>query len=417
MRFHLQDLLEKHQFPCIRRAADETRTEAALVFVTPEVMENAESPDEGAPGSVEADAGSVIAVWQGEDGPECRIFAPDRLESGLEDFGCGAVFTLRPDAGEDGTEFADEPEMELLSEEGGNMGIWFRTHSWLYGQMAADTVSDGLREMLRESLGSIASTVAASTGSRPWMQNAAMMATAETFGDRPLPEGFERYIHAKALKATIARYDPGHPDAGKDLSEVTDAVAVRLGRAASLSAGAAHRHAAVSMHDESFRRAVQGNERLCREVFAKVTRCPPEDLSVSLLSPSDHDRLKDELRKRGELLSGEWTTEIHRNFKEVTDAAMPGAGYDFQSCIASAEGHDILLISENSETLGAAPQAYLYSWPQEDRLHTMEAKAENGSWTMSTISPEEIPDEAEIVRLAGELDGVRPQMDDAPAPQ
>ena len=208
------------------------------------------------------------------------------------------------------------------------------------------------------------------------------------------PEAFGRKARGDLLRARISKIDPDHPDAiqaARPLQRILQQSGIRI---PALSGAEVRSGAGFAIGEDALRRMVQANERLCRDVFGAMTKTSISRLSCVGLPASDYDRIQAALEAHR--LSGQWVDRARARITEITRALMPG--YRCDVAVYALSGRDVLAVRD---TVGnAANLAYIYSWPSVDRLPV--AEIEQGR--IVNISPEEIPDEAELARLQRALD-------------
>ena len=145
---------------------------------------------------------------------------------------------------------------------------------------------------------------------------------------------------------------------------------------------------------ETIRRIMQANERMCREVFGILTKTSIENLSAAMISLSGLETFRNDVTNR--CLSGDWIDKVRG---EAGLIARDGkSGYSFGMDIFSRDGRDIMVMLDQDGCEQGV--VFVYSWPTSERIPVMEI---NDVYTLS-VSPEEVPDEAELERLRGIID-------------
>jgi hypothetical protein len=222
-------------------------------------------------------------------------------------------------------------------------------------------------------------------------------AMIDSFGDFELPisdEEFASKSRGDLLRARIGMLDPAHPDGIESARPLRDLLSESGIQVSESGVGAEIRSAtARQITEEAIRRTVLANDRMCREVFGAITGTPIEKLSAAMIPLSGMDRLRK--NKSNRRLSGDWIAKATETAKQITQGGMPG--YKFELDVFSEGGRDILAISDNVGQKNDV--AFIYSWPTADRVPVMEIK----SGRILNVSPEEVPDEAELERLSGVL--------------
>lgn len=201
-------------------------------------------------------------------------------------------------------------------------------------------------------------------------------------------EAFARKARADLIRAEIAMMDPGHRDA------LTRSLPlVRILEDAGAKAGSRKEA------EEELRRAIAGNDAMSREVFGLVTRTRIEDMSMAVVEAARSGELAEEMEDRA--LSGPWVDALRQRLVEVLGGTAPGQA--FAIVLATREGRDVLMVSDGADEMSGSH--HLYSWPTADRY----AAVNLGTSVGLAVSPEEIPDEEELARLAAVLEKLSDQ--------
>ena len=228
------------------------------------------------------------------------------------------------------------------------------------------------------------------------ISQAFMASMADSFGDGKeieLPvsdEEFSAKSRADLYRARIGNMDPSHPDGIASAGSLREFLATAGIDVTTSGVGVEIRGSiASSINEETMRRLVLSNDRMCREVFGALTATPIERLSAAVIQLSDLEVLRQ--GKAQNRLSGDWIDKATTTAGNITRNGMPG--YVFEMDVFSEGGRDIMTISDNVGRQNGV--AYVYSWPNADRI----PYSEIDSGRVLNISPEEIPDKAEIERL------------------
>lgn len=222
----------------------------------------------------------------------------------------------------------------------------------------------------------------------------------DSLGDVSMPvsdEEFGRKARADLLRAKIARIDPEHPDAlgsARALLQILSNTGINP-EAASYGAAATGLGGA-RITEDGLRRMVAANDRLSREVFGAMTRTSIENLSAAAISFRDFERIRG--GALGPLLSGPWIEAVGDRLEAIFGDRI--SGYHCDMIIVSRDGQDILTLSDPVSAQNGL--AFIYAWPTAHRL----VDAEIGKGHVVNISPEEVPSEGEIRRLATVLDHI-----------
>lgn len=216
--------------------------------------------------------------------------------------------------------------------------------------------------------------------------------------DLPIsPQDFAAKSKADLLRARIGQLDSSHPDAIASSRSLRDLLKESGVHVSESGVGAEIRSpAARQISEEAIRRTVMANDRMCNELFGSMTATGIERLSAAMIPLADLETLR--TRKSNRRLSGDWVEKARDTAKSITQSGMPG--YKFEMDVFSEGGRDILAISDNIGQKNGV--AFVYSWPTADRLPVAEIE----SGRVLRISPEEIPDEAEIKRLTEVLGNI-----------
>lgn len=196
---------------------------------------------------------------------------------------------------------------------------------------------------------------------------------------------------ADILRAKIGQINPDHPDAlgnAATLSSVMrDAVGANIPPVTRPSTG-------MTIDEASLRRMIDASDTLRIDVLGTLTRLPPKRISAAAISLDNLPTLDRALASSR--LSGGWVDGIRARMNSLTEDLMEGYSCDID--LFSTRGRDLLVVRDAMSQQSNA--AYIYSWPTKERLTI----ANTSDGLVLNISPEEIPDRREIMRLRNALD-------------
>ena len=413
MRIDLMRLIRDHGIAATRHDGRTTQTaNAQVVMPSPAALAACELPPHSDVNGVDMEPGMALVAWRREGTtPAVNVVDPTESFPVYEGEGEGPepnLFTLRhSDEVEGNVLRADGDGIPLLAEGGANARIMERLHAWLHSTQARDSLDPDKRTQLKQNLFDFVKAVAERTGDRSFARTACTMQILHAYGDVAMPEGMDRYLESKAIRAEIARLDPDHPDALGSTAPVSEllqrhGVMRTAQHGISVRTGGGH-----LVNDETLGEMFRANQKLCEDVFHPLTSQPIEDISLGLLKMEEYETLVGSLAGDGRELSGEWVQQACARMTEVVEAGV-GEDYRFESSFWTSEGRDILLISEPEMPLhqGEAGMAYFYSWPSESRKPVMDWEQR-----VSGVSPEDIPSADEVARLRTALDELVPEQE------
>jgi hypothetical protein len=224
----------------------------------------------------------------------------------------------------------------------------------------------------------------------------------DIFGEVEIPidaESFAAKSRGDLYRARIGMLDPTHPDAmgfARPLRDILSEAGIDVsenGVGADITS-----HAAKKITEEAIRRTIQSNERMCNEVFGAMTGTPVDRLSAAMIPLKSLEKLR--TKKSDSRLSGGWVDHATTTARSITQG---GAGVSFELDVFSEKGRDYLAISDSVGKENDV--AFVYSWPTSERIPVYEI----GVGRVLNVSPEEVPDEAELSRLSkvlGQLEAV-----------
>lgn len=236
----------------------------------------------------------------------------------------------------------------------------------------------------------------------------------DAFGDVEIPitpDQFASKSRADLYRARIGILDSSHPDGMNSARSLRDILSSGGIEVSESGVGAEIRGSSANMiNEEAIRRTILGNDRMCREVFGALTGTPIEKLSAAMIPLSSLKKLRE--LKSNKRLSGDWIVRAAEVAQSITQGGM--SGYQFELDIFSEGGRDILTISDSIGQKNDV--AFVYSWPTSERIPVMEIN----SGRVMNVSPEEVPDNAELDRLSkvlGQLEAVNIHNPDSHASQ
>ena len=416
MRVNLMRLIQEHGIAATRHDGQTTDTaNAQVVLPGPATLAACELPPDSDTAGVDMEPGMALVVWKREGAqPGVNVIDPTEplpADEGEEQARDPNLFTLRSsDVVEGNILRAGDDEIPLLAEGGSNARIMERLHAWLHSARARDSLEADKRTQLTQNLFEFVNAVVERTGDRSFARTACTMQILHAYGDVAMPEGMDRYLESKAIRAEITRIDPGHPDALSNPAPVTELLR-RHGIERTAQSGISVRPAGGRVvNDETLGQMFRANQKLCEDVFHPLTTLPIEDISVGLLTLEEYETLAGSLAAADGELSGEWVQQACAKMTEVVEAGV-GANYRFESSFWTSEGRDVLLISEPEMPLhDGTGMAYYYSWPNDTRKPVMDWEQR-----VSGVSPEDIPSTEEVARLRTALYEITPEEELEPA--
>jgi hypothetical protein len=225
----------------------------------------------------------------------------------------------------------------------------------------------------------------------------------DIFGEVDLPispEGFAAKSRGDLFRARIGMLDPTNQDAmsyARPLRQILLEAGIDVSETGVGSDITGH--AASKINEEAIRRTMQSNNRMTDEVFGAMTGTPIEKLSAAMIPLKSLEKLRD--GKAKSRLSGSWVDHITETARSITQAGTFSDSFEMD--VFSEGGRDFLTISDDIGQQNDV--AFVYSWPTAERIPVVEVS----TGRMLNVSPEEVPDEKEIVRLSkvlGQLENV-----------
>src|SRR5690606_19788490 len=147
-----------------------------------------------------------------------------------------------------------------------------------------------------------------------------------------LPNGLSRmdlwkYARAQELRRQIGSLAPGHQDALAPEARLDEVI----GRVAQMTVGMRYatgvRSGVMRQSDEMIR-MIQGNDRLCREVFGAATATKIENLQCATVIPDDLRAISASLTEEGHRIDAEWSQAVKDSLGGILGEAMPGYRFD-----------------------------------------------------------------------------------------
>lgn len=399
MEINSLTLFEAAGFPCLFRDAEAAEIKATAVYVTPEALRRKDAHEDKLPADAETgpgvktEMGTILVMHEANDGP-----GPE-------------IVSLSFNGGEDRKAFLRvDDEIELSLAGPGTLRLREILRNRLAAREDAD-VEDVNAHRAMSGLNGMFEIVRADQTNR---FSADMLATAfhaymsDSLGDTRLPvspEEYARYCQANTLRGMIGQTDPSHADALQSFRPLHDILREHAVSPSDIGTGSDFRGSmGTSAEEGQMIRAVAANERLTREVFGRLTATSVENLSAAIVSMDAADRLR-----QSEVLtplSGDWVDQARAATEEAFGDPLPG--YEFQMDIFSKDGRDIMVVDDSVGR--KAGKAYVYSWPTAQRNMTVRMDDAD----VLQLSSEEIPDEAEVQRLAAIVDDLRHDLDVEP---
>jgi hypothetical protein len=200
-------------------------------------------------------------------------------------------------------------------------------------------------------------------------------------------EALVRKCKADLLRARIGLIDPSHPDA---IGYCEPFLRV-LDRAGADSRAGFLRLPGSDRIDRDGARQILGRDPFRDGLFGALTTTPP-DLIEAIVIPN---REAEEIDRTlcGSRLQGVWAEEVSRLGSDLTNAGSDAGWYQIELTVYVSGGRDLMILSDSvGREVGVS---LLFSWPSVERRPVLQAP----SGPVYGISPQEAPDEAELIRL------------------
>lgn len=377
MRLDSDLLLRARGIPCFRLSLDVDGDEVGrdpvrLVHVTDGAIAAARrlgDPLAVGPGSLDLRYGDIVALSRRE-GETCREIFP-----------------------------ASESRNHVLTIGGrdlplGGPGMLETRNALEMGAPVSPEIRNAALPALNETFQHVAATLDMGVFPREMVAVSLFACMTRGMGPAHLDLPFEDFLlraGADMLRARIEAIDPGHPDALHHSPDPLEAILVARG--ATLPDGEV-----LGWSGADIRKALLPRGGSFREVIEGITSMPPEELDIRVLNPEETDLLKRCLAPHR--LGGEWVSALQDSLSEGDGEKMDSP----EIRMHSVSGRDVLLFEDDlGRGRGAA---LLCSWPRTARRLLFR----NGDHGVGTISPEEIPDHAEVARLSSTLAGLDGMM-------
>lgn len=246
---------------------------------------------------------------------------------------------------------------------------------------AIDAFNDDIRFLVQQDPDAVPQSLAT---------NAWMAAATDRYGDVELPNGLSRmdlwkYARAQELRRQIGSLAPGHQDALAPEARLDEVIGCVAQMTVGMRYATGVRGGVMRQSDEMIR-MIQGNDRLCREVFGAATATKIENLQCATVIPDDLRAISASLTEEGHRIDAEWSQAVKDSLGGILGEAMPG--YRFDADLFAVDGRDILAVRDHAG-------AYLYSWPTDDRRPMVEI----GNRLIAAIGADDVPGDDELARL------------------
>ena len=128
-------------------------------------------------------------------------------------------------------------------------------------------------------------------------------------------------------------------------------------------------------------------------LFGLITRTPPDRLDGVALTLPEAELLEAALSSKR--LTGAWAEAVRSTGRDLTRSGL--FGYQLDLTLFATEGRDLLLLTDTVGQEGGV--ALLFSWPTHERVPVLRS----ASGPVYATAPEEVPTEAEVIRLERSL--------------
>lgn len=200
-----------------------------------------------------------------------------------------------------------------------------------------------------------------------------------------------RKCKADLLRARIGLIDPSHPDA---IGYCEPFIRV-IDRAGADSRAGFLRLPGSDRIDRDGARQILGRDPFRDRLFGALTTTPP-DLIEAIVLPNREAEEIDRILS-GSRLQGAWADEVSRIGAELTGAGFNPGWYHIDLTVYVNGGRDLMILSDSvGREVGVS---LLFSWPSVERRPVLQSP----SGPVYAISPQEAPDEAELIRLRDSL--------------
>jgi len=386
MRVNAKALMRVGEIRCVHRDATGQRRPARVCLITEETVRRARELGDGDPSLRSGDRspdvryGGALAYMSGGDGAVRCLFIPPGQDGGL---------VLR-----DGTRFlgSDMYAAEVT--------------------LAASPGTDPDRDRALEGIRSVFRMVAAAPDEDRFptllIAQAYRSALRSAFGPAHLPvteEGLVRKCQADLIRARISELDSSHPDAigyCEPFLRVLDragadarAEAVRLGGSERITRQEA--------------RLLLGRAPFRDRLFGVLTLTPPDRIDAAVLPCDEVEEVDRSLA--GSRLEGGWAERVNLIASELTGAGAGTGWYRIDLTLYVSGGRDLLILSDSVGREAGISLAF--SWPSAERRPVLATL----SGPIYAISPAEVPDEGELIRLRRTLSELDQANAAQPAPR
>lgn len=215
-------------------------------------------------------------------------------------------------------------------------------------------------------------------------------ALRSAFGPALLPvgeEGLVRKCQADLVRARIAELDPSSPDA---IGQCEPFLRV-LDRAGADARAEAVRLPGLERITREEARLLLNRAPFRDRLFGALALTPTERIEAAVLPIPEVEEIERSLA--GSRLGGLWADRINRIASELTGSGAGSGWYRIELTLFVSGGRDLMILSDSVGR--EAGIALAYSWPSAERRPVLQAP----SGPVYAISPQEVPDEEELIRL------------------